>query len=72
MRDETFVITIGILFAIVFLIIGLAIHNDIITDYETFLNQCIKKGGIPSKYEVIENKNTKREYLCIKPESIIQ
>lgn len=72
MSDKSFYITCSILLIFVAWIIGFSIHNDIRTDYKVWFNQCIEKGGIPSKYEVIENKNTKREYLCIKPESIIQ
>lgn len=75
MSDKTFYITIFSFLTVVFLIIGVVLYKDItITQpaHQLWFNQCMEKGGIPSKYEVIVGKTTHKEYLCIKPDAIIQ
>lgn len=71
MSEKAFYITTATFLTIVLSIIGIVLYKEN-NNYDVWLNQCIQKGGIPSKYEVIQEKNTKKEYLCIKPESIIQ
>jgi hypothetical protein len=37
-----------------------------------FTQECIAKGGVPSKYSTMAGKTSRSERLCIKKENIVE
>jgi|LakMenE01Jun11ns_1017448.scaffolds.fasta_scaffold9643900_2 hypothetical protein len=40
--------------------------------YQEWIVKCRENGGVPSKHQFMNGKYVNTEYLCIKPESIIE
>jgi hypothetical protein len=58
---------VSIIFLLVFLPLIPAEEQEAI-----FMQECIAKGGVPSKYSTMVGKTSRSEHLCIKKESIVE
>ena len=66
----------GIIFMVIPLImLGGAMYYDVAVKtpkHQVWIDKCIANGGVPSEYKVLDYKTTDVEYLCIKPENIVE
>jgi hypothetical protein len=71
MRDE--IIPIIAISAIIVIVCAILYDTTVnVPKHREWVEKCRENGGLPSKYQVMHGKTTDTEYLCIKPESIIE
>jgi hypothetical protein len=58
--------------SIIFLLVLLSVLPVTEEQENRFMQECIAKGGVPSKYSTMVGKTSRSERLCIKKESIVE
>jgi hypothetical protein len=59
-----------VIVAVVFLVILLSL--GMADDENRFAQECIAKGGVPSKYSTMIGNTSRSERLCIKKDNVIE
>jgi len=58
--------------SIIFLLVFLPLIPGTLEQENKFIQECIAKGGAPSKYSTMVGKTSRSERLCIKKENVIE
>ena len=58
--------------SVVFLSVVLSLIPGPLEQENRFMQECIAKGGVPSKYSTMVGKTSCSERLCIKKENVIE
>jgi hypothetical protein len=58
--------------SVVFLVVLLSLIPATMEQENKFTQECIAKGGVPSRYSTMAGKTSRSERLCIKEESIVE
>jgi hypothetical protein len=58
--------------SVVFLLAVLSLIPGTLEQENRFTQECIAKGGVPSKYSTMVGKTSRSERLCIKKENIVE
>ncbi len=58
--------------SVIFLVVLLSLIPATMEQENKFTQECIAKGGVPSKYSTMAGKTSRSERLCIKKENIVE